>query len=409
MDAELPSPLPTLSRRGFLCAAAGAAGVTAALAEAAAPAELMPPVWQQTSERKLRIGVVGGGFGLSFHWHEHPNCVVAAVSDLIPERCQALQQRYGCTTAYPSLEELVKDAKVEAVAIFTGAPDHARHVLLCLEHGKHVISAVPACLTLEEAAAMKAKKEQTGLTYMMAETSYYRPHTMLARRLFRDGALGELVYCEAEYYHPWQPGSAERHNLAFRNGERTWRYGLPPMLYPTHSTAFLVGVTGERLTRVSCVGHRPEGDDMYGPEANVYKNPFDAGMGMFLTSAGHPFRCNVSWNIHAHGERAQWFGTKGALYSDGSGGQPTSVQVVGRNGAALPDFMVALPPALRVDSGHGGSHPFLTHEFVMALLQERAPAIDLYEALAYTVPGIVAHQSSFRDGEQLPIPSFDRA
>jgi hypothetical protein len=63
---------------------------------------------------------------------------------------------------------------------------------------------------------------------------------------------------------------------------------------------------------------------------------------------------------------------------------------------------------MRQDSGHGGSHPFLTHEFVMALIQERAPAVDLYEALAYTVPGIVAHQSSFKDGEQLPIPSFDR-
>ena len=39
----------------------------------------------------------------------------------------------------------------------------------------------------------------------------------------------------------------------------------------------------------------------------------------------------------------------------------------------------------------------------------RAPAISLYDALAYTVPGIVAHQSSFKDGEQLPIPSFDPA
>ena len=409
MNDAIPLPPEAQSRRTFLRATVGALGLSATLAEAAALRETFLPVWQPTSERKLRLGVVGGGFGLSFHWHEHPNCVVEAVSDLIPARCQALQQRYSCSKPYPSLEELVKDPKVEAVAIFTGAPDHARHVLLCFEHGKHVISAVPACLTLAEAAAMKAKKEQTGLTYMMAETSYYRPHTILARHLFRDGAFGEMVYCEAEYYHPMQAGSAERHNLAFRNGQRTWRYGLPPMLYPTHSTAFLVGVTGERLVKVSCLGHRPEGDDVYGPEANVYKNPFDAGMAMFLTDAGHPFRCNVSWNIHAHGERAQWFGSQGALYSDGSGGQPTAIQVAGRATASLPDFKAALPPALRVDSGHGGSHPYLTHEFVMALIQERAPAIDLYEALAYTVPGIVAHQSSLKDGEQLPVPGFDPA
>ena len=45
----------------------------------------------------------------------------------------------------------------------------------------------------------------------------------------------------------------------------------------------------------------------------------------------------------------------------------------------------------------------------MSLVEEREPAVDLYEALAYTVPGIVAHQSSFKDGEQLRIPSFDRA
>ncbi len=407
MAAQPRLPFDRLSRRSFLKAAAGAAGTVSALA-AAAPVPA-PPVWQQTSDRKVRIGVVGGRFGLSFHWHEHPNCIVEAVSDLIPQRREALQQRYRCPKAYPSLEELVKDPAIEAVAVFTPAPDHARHVLLCFEHGKHVISAVPACMSLEEAAALKARKEQTGLTYMMAETSYYRQHTILARRLFQDGAFGEMVYCEAEYYHPWPPGSGERHNLMFYNGERTWRYGFPPMHYPTHSTAFLVGVTRERLVKVSCVGHRPTDDEMYGEDANPYRNPFDSGMAMFLTDQGHPFRCNVCWNIHAHGERAQWFGTRGALFCPGSGGQPTAIQLADRQTDAMPDFTVALPPAMRVDSGHGGSHPFLTNEFVMALVEERSPAIDLYEALAYTVPGIVAHQSSLRDGEQLPIPAYDPA
>ena len=104
MDDVSPLLPEALSRRRFLRVAAGAAGVTAALAEVGSAAELMPPVWQPTSDRKLRMGVVGGGFGLSFHWHEHPNCVVEAVSDLIPDRCKGLQQRYGCSKAYPSLE-----------------------------------------------------------------------------------------------------------------------------------------------------------------------------------------------------------------------------------------------------------------------------------------------------------------
>ena len=399
-----------MSRRGFLQVAGGAAGLTVGLAEAATRLpDVLPPVWQSASTKKVRIGVVGGRFGCSFHWHEHPNCTVQAVSDLIPQRKAALQQRYKCEKTYESLEKLGLDPAIDAVAIFTGAPDHARHVILCMNHGKHVISAVPACMTLEEAAQMKAVKERTGRTYMMAETTYYRRHTIMARRLFRDGAFGEMVYCEAEYYHPWPKGSNERHHLGFYNGKRTWRYGLPPMLYPTHSTGFLTGVTGERLTKVSCIGHRPKDDDFYGEKANVYGNPFDAGMGMFLTNEGHPFRCNVSWNIKAHGERAQWFGDKGAMYCGGSGSRPTFIEAAGGKRLNLPDFTKALPPKMRYDSGHGGSHPYLCHEFIMSLVEERRPAIDLYEALAYTVPGIVAHQSCFKDGEQLTIPSFDPA
>jgi hypothetical protein len=62
---------------------------------------------------------------------------------------------------------------------------------------------------------------------------------------------------------------------------------------------------------------------------------------------------------------------------------------------------------MRHGSGHGGSHVFISAEFVNALLEDREPAIDLYEGLAMTVPGILAQQSALRDGEQMSVPSFD--
>jgi hypothetical protein len=37
------------------------------------------------------------------------------------------------------------------------------------------------------------------------------------------------------------------------------------------------------------------------------------------------------------------------------------------------------------------------------------PAVDVYEAVAYTAPGIVAHQSALRGGERMSIPDFGRA
>jgi hypothetical protein len=66
-----------------------------------------------------------------------------------------------------------------------------------------------------------------------------------------------------------------------------------------------------------------------------------------------------------------------------------------------------LPPALRHDSGHEGSHCFITHEFVDSIIKQRKPAVDIHEALAYTAPGIVAHQSALQGGVSLKIPSFD--
>jgi hypothetical protein len=65
-----------------------------------------------------------------------------------------------------------------------------------------------------------------------------------------------------------------------------------------------------------------------------------------------------------------------------------------------------LPPAMRHKSGHGNSHTFISAEFVNALLEGRKPAVDVDAALAMTVPGIVAHQSALKDGEQLKVPRF---
>jgi hypothetical protein len=56
--------------------------------------------------------------------------------------------------------------------------------------------------------------------------------------------------------------------------------------------------------------------------------------------------------------------------------------------------------------GHGGSHGHLTNEFVLSMLQDRAPLVDIATALNLTVAGIVAHESATRDGELMKIPQY---
>ena len=59
--------------------------------------------------------------------------------------------------------------------------------------------------------------------------------------------------------------------------------------------------------------------------------------------------------------------------------------------------------------GHGGSHAYLVHEFVSAIVEDRQPLINIWEASRYMVMGVMAHKSALRDGETLDVPDFGDA
>ena len=398
------------SRRQFLGWSGALAATAAKRPGKSAPAD---------SSRQVRIGVVGGGFGRQFYWHEHPNCIVDAVTDLRSDRRQALQETYRCETAYPSLEAMLREHQgLDAVAVFSGAPSHFRHAEMCMNRGLHVISAVPAVMSLEDAEKLRDLKERTGLRYMMAETSYYRQADIYARNLFDEGGFGELYYSELEYYHDRGDLDALLADKTTRfyepDGSRSWRWGLPPMLYPTHSLGHIVGVTRERIRRVSCLGW---GGSHPWLAENSYGNPHWCQSALMQTDQGHMVRCNVFWLATADGERARWFGERGSLHMavrglHGDAWLPRSHELDRHERVQLidiPNYWSSdmLPEPMRHSSGHDGSHTFLAAEFVNALVDDREPAIDVYESLAMTVPGIVAHESALKGGEQLAVPSFD--
>jgi hypothetical protein len=87
----------------------------------------------------------------------------------------------------------------------------------------------------------------------------------------------------------------------------------------------------------------------------------------------------------------------------------------------VPDFAGRLPEEIRKftgaihdathlsflqGAGHGGSHPHLAHNFLMAV-QGKQPAFpDAATSANWTCVGICAHDSAMNGGERVMLPSF---
>jgi GFO/IDH/MocA oxidoreductase family protein len=347
--------------------------------------------WEPVSDRKIRMGIVGYGvcrFGSQFSLQDHPNVEVVAVSDLFPDRCAELAKVCRCEKTYPSLEKMVEDDKIEAIFCATDAPGHARHAIDVLKHGKHVATAVPAVYEhLEDGDKLFEAVKQSGLNYMLFETSYYHADLFAMRRIYESGGFGKLVYTEGQYFH---------YACAVIDSYKDWRIGMPPQFYPTHSNAYHTGVDGGSFSEVSCMG-MPSIREELQPANNRYQNPFGTEIALFRTNEGGMSRMGVSWDTPGYG------GEVGRVR--GQRGSMAGMKYQGQEKKLPPLTRPPLPPSVKA-GGHGGSHGYLGHEFVMSILEERKPLIDIGPALNMSVSGIVAHHSALKDGELMKIPQY---
>ncbi len=352
-------------------------------------------IWKPVSSRKIKMGIVGYGackFGAAFGYQDHPNVEIAAVSDLVPARCSDLARACRCSKTYPSLEEMVKDDSIEAIYLATDAPNHVNHVLKVLEKGKHVVCAVPALWgNIEDAYRLLEAVKKSGKIYALNETSAFRDSVYSSRKIYEAGGFGKMIYTEGEYYH-YFPTPFE--------SWRGWRIGLPPQWYPTHSNAFYTCVTGGSFTEVSCIGHKSS-IEQFQSGNNPYQNPFGSEVALFRTSEGGMARMAVCWDTPGNGtESGRNRGELGAFDLTFLGNEQGN-KIVRKVNLKKP----ALPPGMNA-GGHGGSHAFLTIDFIDSILRNRTPCVDIIKALNTTVPGVVAHQSALKDGETMKIPQF---
>jgi len=411
----------------------------------------------------ISIGLVGlGSFGSAFAdlFKAHPAVDRIALCDREPERVKRfaespfLQDKFDPKDAYLSLDEICA-SDVDALVIITQPWLHAPQCIQALEAGKHVWSAVPISSVpdgdeiLDWCDRIIATCRETGQHYMLAETTFYRPQTMFCRRKAAQGAFGDFVYAEGEYCHDVDSGCNLRQVSASRGASaagREWaslsrkyrdagiRSG--PMHYPTHSTSGPVCVMNAHAVKVTAYGYRNRSGD-----------PFFAGASMSSEFALFKMSNGATVRI------AEMRESPGQL-----GGDAETFRIMGTTGSFAENhwFEIARPdlnnidldnlpkPVVRqltdadmfdelpvdvsaafaramnqeaaddqnldfVPRGHGGSHPYLVHEFCDAVATGRMPAINAWEAARYMAMGVMAHKSAQLDGERLDVPDWGDA
>jgi predicted dehydrogenase len=392
----------------------------------------------------IRVGVCGvGAFADCFIplFRHHPSVENVVLCDLDAEKLAAKCVKFGIAECCPSLDALCA-MDLDAIAIITQHHLHGPQAVQALRAGKHVYSAVPSAISIEEITALVRAVEATGRIYMIGETSFYYPCAIYCRQRFRAGDFGYPVYAEAEYYHDYVHGMYDV--AKWRHGKDWERYfGMPPMFYPTHSTSMVVSVTGAHATHVSGMGFVDRHPDtLYARPDNVWRNPFSNETMLCRMSDGSMARISEFRRIgHPGTVGMSLYGTE-ASYEEQVGSQiwvtkdrgactslnevlacrdiPASADrgqmesVTGADGTHRSVSEIhpvhLLPREFRgLGNGHNGSHQFLVHDFVTACVNGTTPPNNVWDAARYLVPGLVAHQSALQGGVLLEVPDFGDA
>ncbi len=269
------------------------------------------------TQKKIKIGIVGtGDFGRAFIklFQVHPLCGDVRICDVLEEPLKIAGDDHEIPTdrRYRDFDEMLK-SDIDGVAIFTQRWSHAPLAIKALKAGKHVYSAVPSAVTLEEMEELVKLVEETGLTYALGETSFYRGQTIWCRRKFAEGAFGNFVYGEGHYYHDMSHWFYWPFMKA--NGEEWKRYAsVPPIWYPTHSISHVLGVTFSRFTHATCYGweDRPHPDGIFKKELSAFDNPWSNQTALFRTADGGMARINEFRRTGAGESRQCIMGDKGA-------------------------------------------------------------------------------------------------
>jgi predicted dehydrogenase len=373
---------------------------------------------------KVRIGFVGlghRGIYLSKLYQQRiKDCKVVALCDRIKPLVEegAAQLGDGDISTFTDYSKMLKEADVDAVGVFTDADRQADLICEALYAGKHVTCEVPLAFTIEDCWKIVLAVEQTGLKFQLCEQTRYWPHIRAWREMVKEGKLGKILFVEGQYFHHcdgsyWQdPETGVRYkDSELREGlnvKKTWRNGMPPIIYLPHELSPLLSILDDRVVRVSCMSTRPksyclEGVDMPDVQAAIMYTEKDTVMRLACSFTVPRYYPNHWYHI---------WGTKGVVESNRA--EKDKMRMWLADSMKESDSPEELEwkyapedmPKEAIGSGHGDADYFPAASFIESIINDTTPPMDVYKSVESAAPAITASISAEQDGKCLEVPNF---
>ena len=362
---------------------------------------------EQASDR-INVGIVGvcGAIGRGAYMTPTINAVpslhVQALCDIDEEGLSQANDRLQVAETYTDYYQMLESSDLQAVFVATPMHLHVPYAVDALERGLHVLSEVPAGVSIDECRQLvHVCKKHPNVVYMIAENYIYSERNATLREMVRQGEFGTTYYAEAEYIHelrlvneqtPWR---------------RKWQTGINGITYGTHPLGVVLQwMPGDRVTAVCCSGsgHHYKDAEGKGYEAE------DCSVMLCKMASGGLAKIRVDMISNAGGRvRHLLQGTDG-WYENGAlwlkSREPNHHKAIG-----FDDVKDQFTPTswrehrqAAEQAGHGGGDFIQMLDWANAI-QKKAPCpLGIHEAMDMTLPGLISQQSIERGGEWLAVP-----
>lgn len=170
------------------------------------------------SQQKIRVGVVGVGYGAYMHipgLQAYPDTEALAVCSARQERAEAAAKKYGIPHVFTDYRKMLELDELDAVFIATPPHLHYPVTMAALEAGKHVLCEKPMAMNVDEAREMYQEAETRKLVHMIGHQFRFLPGRALMKELAAEGYVGQLYSVHSStFYGPKNGGPVDHLTIA---------------------------------------------------------------------------------------------------------------------------------------------------------------------------------------------------